>query len=266
MRTWAAMYLICSRAAAPSTAPGPFLMSCDLWMTSRKWSSRTSATTCERKCTTAPQWVPRASSRVQAFVANLWLKSAFKNAHVQGTTCHQCRQKTTDTKTNCRNPECVGVRGQFCGPCLRNRYGEEVRDALLNSVTTWIWLSSGLCVSTKSDLPGLPPPGVAVPAVQGDLQLQLLPGPRRPLRYGGPGLPGQISRLRQRARLPEQVRLVWWNPHVCFHEMPVFLSNSEVLCCSLKKELEESGNWRAAWTDPGCDRPVGFYSRAWYCF
>ncbi|XP_018584427.2 cell division cycle-associated protein 7a isoform X1 [Scleropages formosus] len=49
-----------------------------------------------------------------------------------GTTCHQCRQKTIDTKTNCRNAECVGVRGQFCGPCLRNRYGEEVRDALLN--------------------------------------------------------------------------------------------------------------------------------------
>ncbi|MBN3300297.1 CDCA7 protein, partial [Amia calva] len=50
-----------------------------------------------------------------------------------GSTCHQCRQKTTDTKTNCRNPECVGVRGQFCGPCLRNRYGEEVRDALLDA-------------------------------------------------------------------------------------------------------------------------------------
>ncbi|XP_076118750.1 cell division cycle-associated protein 7a [Alosa pseudoharengus] len=49
-----------------------------------------------------------------------------------GSTCHQCRQKTTDTKTNCRNPECVGVRGQFCGPCLRNRYGEEVRNALLD--------------------------------------------------------------------------------------------------------------------------------------
>uniref|UniRef100_A0A8C2EWR6 Cell division cycle associated 7a n=1 Tax=Cyprinus carpio TaxID=7962 RepID=A0A8C2EWR6_CYPCA len=49
-----------------------------------------------------------------------------------GSTCHQCRQKTTDTKTNCRNPECVGVRGQFCGPCLKNRYGEDVRDALLN--------------------------------------------------------------------------------------------------------------------------------------
>ncbi|GAA6231184.1 cell division cycle-associated protein 7 [Lates japonicus] len=51
---------------------------------------------------------------------------------VTGSTCHQCRQKTTDTKTNCRNPECAGVRGQFCGPCLRNRYGEEVREALLN--------------------------------------------------------------------------------------------------------------------------------------
>ncbi|RXM27081.1 Mitogen-activated protein kinase kinase kinase MLT [Acipenser ruthenus] len=42
-----------------------------------------------------------------------------------GSTCHQCRQKTTDTKTSCRNPKCVGLRGQFCGPCLRNRYGEE---------------------------------------------------------------------------------------------------------------------------------------------
>ncbi|XP_061827594.2 cell division cycle-associated protein 7a isoform X1 [Nerophis lumbriciformis] len=51
---------------------------------------------------------------------------------VNGSTCHQCRQKTIDTKTNCRHEECVGVRGQFCGPCLRNRYGEEVRDALLN--------------------------------------------------------------------------------------------------------------------------------------
>lgn len=49
-----------------------------------------------------------------------------------GSTCHQCRQKTIDTKTNCRNPECVGVRGQFCGPCLRNRYGELVRNALLD--------------------------------------------------------------------------------------------------------------------------------------
>ncbi|XP_059828661.1 cell division cycle-associated 7-like protein isoform X2 [Hypanus sabinus] len=49
-----------------------------------------------------------------------------------GSTCHQCRQKTIDTKTICRNHDCFGVRGQFCGPCLRNRYGENVRSALLN--------------------------------------------------------------------------------------------------------------------------------------
>ncbi|KAG7469716.1 hypothetical protein MATL_G00131770 [Megalops atlanticus] len=53
-----------------------------------------------------------------------------------GSTCHQCRQKTLDTKTVCRNPKCWGVRGQFCGPCLRNRYGEDVRAALLDSM--WV--------------------------------------------------------------------------------------------------------------------------------
>uniref|UniRef100_A0A8C4WXP9 Cell division cycle associated 7a n=1 Tax=Eptatretus burgeri TaxID=7764 RepID=A0A8C4WXP9_EPTBU len=51
---------------------------------------------------------------------------------INGTTCHQCRQKTSDTKTTCRNDNCIGVRGQFCGPCLRNRYGEDVREALLD--------------------------------------------------------------------------------------------------------------------------------------
>lgn len=51
---------------------------------------------------------------------------------ILGSTCHQCRQKTKDTKTFCRNPGCGGVRGQFCGPCLRNRYGEDVREALLD--------------------------------------------------------------------------------------------------------------------------------------
>lgn len=49
-----------------------------------------------------------------------------------GTTCHQCRQKTDDLKTACRNPACVGVRGQFCGPCLRNRYGEDAKKALMD--------------------------------------------------------------------------------------------------------------------------------------
>ncbi|RMC05105.1 hypothetical protein DUI87_18287 [Hirundo rustica rustica] len=54
---------------------------------------------------------------------------------VLGSTCHQCRQKTTDTKTICRNQGCGGVRGQFCGPCLRNRYGEDVKSALLDPVS-----------------------------------------------------------------------------------------------------------------------------------
>lgn len=163
MCAWAAIYFLSSPAAAPSMVPGRFLMSCDLWMTSQTWSCRTSATTCERKCTTAQPWVPLSFDPVKASATNLWLKSTFKNTYiyVQGTTCHQCRQKTIDTKTNCRNPECVGVRGQFCGPCLRNRYGEEVRDALLNSVTKWISLLSDLicvCVSIKSDASRLPPP------------------------------------------------------------------------------------------------------------
>ncbi|KAI4470600.1 hypothetical protein MML48_1g02483 [Holotrichia oblita] len=49
-----------------------------------------------------------------------------------GTSCHQCRQKTLDSKTYCRSGNCVGVRGQFCGVCLKNRYGENAKDALLD--------------------------------------------------------------------------------------------------------------------------------------
>ena len=47
-----------------------------------------------------------------------------------GTSCHQCRQKTSDTKTICRSGKCVGLRGYFCGPCLRTRYGESASVAL----------------------------------------------------------------------------------------------------------------------------------------
>jgi len=47
-----------------------------------------------------------------------------------GTTCHQCRQKTTDVKTICRSGRCAGGRGLFCGICLKNRYGEDARVAL----------------------------------------------------------------------------------------------------------------------------------------
>ena len=51
---------------------------------------------------------------------------------MNGTTCHQCRQKTDDLKTACRSKSCSGVRGQFCGPCLRNRYGEDAKKALMD--------------------------------------------------------------------------------------------------------------------------------------
>ena len=51
---------------------------------------------------------------------------------INGTSCHQCRQKTDDLKTVCRNDNCVGIRGQFCGPCLRNRYGESVKEAIMD--------------------------------------------------------------------------------------------------------------------------------------
>ncbi|KAK7069711.1 Cell division cycle-associated 7-like protein, partial [Halocaridina rubra] len=49
-----------------------------------------------------------------------------------GTSCHQCRQKTSDTKTICRSGRCVGLRGFFCGPCLGTRYGEDAKKALLD--------------------------------------------------------------------------------------------------------------------------------------
>ncbi|XP_068558607.1 cell division cycle-associated 7-like protein isoform X2 [Cebidichthys violaceus] len=54
---------------------------------------------------------------------------------VHGISCHQCRQKTLDTKTVCRSGFCVKARGRFCGPCLKNRYGEDICDVLLDP--TW---------------------------------------------------------------------------------------------------------------------------------
>lgn len=61
-----------------------------------------------------------------------------------GSSCHQCRQKTLDTKSVCRSGFCTGVKGQFCGPCLKNRYGEDVRAALLDP--TWSCpICRGMC-------------------------------------------------------------------------------------------------------------------------
>lgn len=68
---------------------------------------------------------------------------------VNGTSCHQCRQKTLDTKTICRSGKCIGVRGQFCGPCLRLRYGEDAVDALKNPVSFILLFSIGLVFFVK---------------------------------------------------------------------------------------------------------------------
>ncbi len=57
-------------------------------------------------------------------------RSSEKIYSERGTTCHQCRQKTLDTKTICRSGHCVGIRGKFCGLCLPNRYGQDVREVL----------------------------------------------------------------------------------------------------------------------------------------
>lgn len=54
-------------------------------------------------------------------IANIARKGTNKVYSEVGTSCHQCRQKTRDQKTYCRNASCVGVRGQFCGVCLENR-------------------------------------------------------------------------------------------------------------------------------------------------
>lgn len=67
---------------------------------------------------------------------NISYSSAGKRYDINGTTCHQCRQKTKDTKSICRGNECSGVRGQFCGFCLRKRYGEDV--AVVLKDPSWI--------------------------------------------------------------------------------------------------------------------------------
>ncbi|XP_077362527.1 cell division cycle-associated 7-like protein isoform X2 [Festucalex cinctus] len=61
-----------------------------------------------------------------------------------GSSCHQCRQKTLDTKTVCRSGFCSAGKGQFCGPCLKNRYGEDVATVLLDP--TWSCpICRGMC-------------------------------------------------------------------------------------------------------------------------
>ncbi|PNF24477.1 hypothetical protein B7P43_G06318, partial [Cryptotermes secundus] len=86
----------------------------------------------------------------------------------RGTCCHQCRQKTLDTKTMCRSGSCVGVRGQFCGPCLKNRYGENAEKALKDP--DWACPPCrGLCnCSICRTREGKKPTGILVPFVKSE--------------------------------------------------------------------------------------------------
>ena len=67
------------------------------------------------------------SEKMLANVADRYSDKVYAQS---GTTCHQCRQKTTDVKTVCRSGNCIGIRGYFCGICLLHRYGQDAREAL----------------------------------------------------------------------------------------------------------------------------------------
>lgn len=83
-----------------------------------------------------PKNIPSPDEITDAMLRNVATKLTGKTYDAfKGTSCHQCRQKTKDTKTVCRSGICVGVRGQFCGPCLKGRYGENILEALKDPVS-----------------------------------------------------------------------------------------------------------------------------------
>jgi hypothetical protein len=81
---------------------------------------------------------------------------------IKGSTCHQCRQKTIDTKTICHNKHCKGVRGQFCSPCLLNRYGEGLVESLRDGM--WVCPPCRKICNCSFCLPkrGRPPTGILI--------------------------------------------------------------------------------------------------------
>lgn len=88
------------------------------------------------KSTYDPSSIPSPDEITQRMLDNIAVRASGKTYDaINGSSCHQCRQKTKDTKTVCRSGECIGVRGQFCGPCLRGRYGESAREALKDPVS-----------------------------------------------------------------------------------------------------------------------------------
>lgn len=71
---------------------------------------------------TEPRFIIPVEDITDYMISQIATRVVQKKYSESGTSCHQCRQKTLDQKTICRNTECVGVRGQFCGVCLTNRY------------------------------------------------------------------------------------------------------------------------------------------------
>lgn len=114
-----------------------------------------------------PDSIPSVNEITQDMLDNVAERSTLKvYCKVNGTSCHQCRQKTLDTKTICRSGECIGIRGQFCGPCLRGRYGENAIEALQDP--NWACPPCrGLCnCSICRTRNGLAPTGILAPIAQ----------------------------------------------------------------------------------------------------
>ncbi|XP_029659280.1 cell division cycle-associated protein 7-like [Formica exsecta] len=114
-----------------------------------------------------PESIPSVDEITQEMLDNIAKKSSLKTyCKLNGTSCHQCRQKTLDTKTVCRSGECVGIRGQFCGPCLQGRYGESAIEALKDP--DWACPPCrGLCnCSICRTRSGLCPTGILAPTVR----------------------------------------------------------------------------------------------------
>ncbi|XP_014212156.1 cell division cycle-associated protein 7-like [Copidosoma floridanum] len=83
------------------------------------------------KVTYDPSKIPTPDEITQEMLDCVVLRAGDKDHDPHnGTSCHQCRQKTKDFKTLCRSGRCTGVKGRFCGPCLQGRYGESALEAL----------------------------------------------------------------------------------------------------------------------------------------
>lgn len=113
-----------------------------------------------------PESIPSVDEITQDMLDNVANSSLKTYCKINGTSCHQCRQKTLDTKTVCRSGECVGIRGQFCGSCLQGRYGENAIEALKDP--DWACPPCrGLCnCSICRKRSGLRPTGILAPIVR----------------------------------------------------------------------------------------------------